>query len=432
MSIPTAVTRAAICGILPGCTGQVDTNSGTLWHYKGPNYPAGGIAPQLVNFEASYGLVKPALKFDGVNDYINAGVDIGDVSGGKLTLYMWIKQADVSATDYFFRKIGATSSYNLTVLSTSGQLQIYFRNGGSNYAYIPNYSSIVADNTVFLLEIKIDVSQSTDALRLKVKINNNPITLAFSGATPTTFPNLTQSAEIGGRSDSASSLDGDILGCLFYNDVKTDEEDTAIYNLGPTLGGLRLLESGILVEPGPTITTHPENDSVIEGQTAKFTVAATGAGTLHYQWKKDGTDIGTDSDTLSFVTVIGDNGAQITCVVTDDNGNTTSNAATLTVVARVLTSIVVTGPRRVAFNKTKQFTANGFDQLGDPISTGTVIWTATGGTIDETGLFTAGETAGEFAVTATVGLITKDVVVRVLEKIPSTSYRARIAVKVGF
>jgi hypothetical protein len=156
---------------------------------------------------------------------------------------------------------------------------------------------------------------------------------------------------------------------------------------------------------GPTITAHPQNSTKIVGQTAQFTVAATGTGTLHYQWKKDGTNIGTDSDTLSFVTVIGDNGAQITCVVTDDNGSTTSNAATLTVQARVLTSIVVTGPRRVAFNKTKQFTANGFDQLGDPISTGTVIWTATGGTIDETGLFTAGETAGEFAVTATAGEI---------------------------
>jgi len=185
---------------------------------------------------------------------------------------------------------------------------------------------------------------------------------------------------------------------------------------------------------GPTITAHPQNSTKIVGQTAQFTVVATTeAGTLHYQWKKGSTNIGTDSDTLSFVTVIGDNGAQITCVITDDNGSTTSNAATLTVQARVLTSIVVSpASTRVAFNKTKQFTANGFDQLGDPISTGTITWTATGGTIDETGLFTAGETAGEFAVTATVGLITKDGVVRVLEKIPSTSYRARIAAKVGF
>ena len=183
---------------------------------------------------------------------------------------------------------------------------------------------------------------------------------------------------------------------------------------------------------GPSITTHPQNSTKIVGQTAQFTVEATGTGTLHYQWKKDSTNIGTDSDTLSFVTVIGDNGAQITCVVTDDNGSTTTNAATLTVQARVLTSIVVSpASTRVAFNKTKQFTANGFDQLGDPISTGTVTWSATGGTITD-GLFTAGETAGEFAVTATVGLIIKDAVVRVLEKIPSTSYRARIVVKVGF
>lgn len=84
---------------------------------------------------------------------------------------------------------------------------------------------------------------------------------------------------------------------------------------------------------GPTINTHPQNSTVYQGQTANFTISATGTGTLHYQWKDDGSNVGTDSNSYTTAaTVLGDNGAQITCVVTDDNGNATSNAATLTVI----------------------------------------------------------------------------------------------------
>jgi hypothetical protein len=90
---------------------------------------------------------------------------------------------------------------------------------------------------------------------------------------------------------------------------------------------------------------------------------------------------------------------------------------------------------KVAIGKTKQLSAIGYDAYGNVIQIVDIItWStdAEHGSIDQNGLFTAGDTAEECTVTVTVGSITKDVVVRVLEKIPSTSYRARIAVKVGF
>lgn len=90
---------------------------------------------------------------------------------------------------------------------------------------------------------------------------------------------------------------------------------------------------------------------------------------------------------------------------------------------------------KVAINKTKQFSVIGYDVYGNVIQiVDSITWStdAEYGSISETGLFTAGDTAEECTVTATVGLITKDAVVRVLDKIPSTSYRARIAAKVGF
>lgn len=84
---------------------------------------------------------------------------------------------------------------------------------------------------------------------------------------------------------------------------------------------------------GPTVTVGPTAQSCYVGATNTFTVSATtSGGTLHYQWKDDGSNVGTDSN--SYTTAAGtlsDSGSQITCVVTDDNGSATSNAATWTV-----------------------------------------------------------------------------------------------------
>lgn len=83
---------------------------------------------------------------------------------------------------------------------------------------------------------------------------------------------------------------------------------------------------------GPTITAQPAPAIQYAGLTAIFTITATGTGVLHYQWKANGTNVGTDSSTYTTAALTAsDNGTQITCVVTDDAGSTTSSAATLVV-----------------------------------------------------------------------------------------------------
>jgi len=87
----------------------------------------------------------------------------------------------------------------------------------------------------------------------------------------------------------------------------------------------------------PTITQQPQNTGVCAlGDAATFTIAATSSeGTLHYQWKKNGVNVGTDNLTLMVNNVqAADHGAQITCEVTDDCGKVTSTAATLAVLTR--------------------------------------------------------------------------------------------------
>lgn len=88
---------------------------------------------------------------------------------------------------------------------------------------------------------------------------------------------------------------------------------------------------------GPTISSQPANQTATAGATATFTVSATGSGTLTYQWQRNGTNISganAASYTTPATTVTGgtaNNGDAFRCVVTDTNGSTTSNAATLTV-----------------------------------------------------------------------------------------------------
>jgi len=83
----------------------------------------------------------------------------------------------------------------------------------------------------------------------------------------------------------------------------------------------------------PSITGQPANQSVTPGQTATFTVGATGTAPLTYQWQKNGTAIlgATSSSYTTPPTASSDDGSQFTVVVSNTAGSATSKAATLTV-----------------------------------------------------------------------------------------------------
>jgi DNA/RNA endonuclease G (NUC1) len=91
------------------------------------------------------------------------------------------------------------------------------------------------------------------------------------------------------------------------------------------------------VNTPPTIETHPLTQTAQEGHAVSFSVQATSpAGTLSYQWKKDGVDIGgKTAQTLDFSSVtLADAGNYSVLVTNTLNGTTTtalSQAAALTV-----------------------------------------------------------------------------------------------------
>ncbi len=92
--------------------------------------------------------------------------------------------------------------------------------------------------------------------------------------------------------------------------------------------------SGSMVQnAAPSITTQPSNQSVTVGQTATFSVAATGTTPLSYQWQKGTTPISgaTSASYTTPATISADDGSQFQAVVSNSLGSMTSNTATLRV-----------------------------------------------------------------------------------------------------
>ena len=85
----------------------------------------------------------------------------------------------------------------------------------------------------------------------------------------------------------------------------------------------------------PSIATNPVNRTVAAGQTATFTVTASGSDPLTYQWQKNGIDVpnATSASYTTPATVLADSGSSFQVNVRNSYGTVTSSAATLTVTA---------------------------------------------------------------------------------------------------
>ena len=110
----------------------------------------------------------------------------------------------------------------------------------------------------------------------------------------------------------------------------------------------------------PTITTQPASQTVTAGQTATFSVVASGTAPLTYQWQKGGANMSgaTAASYTTPATVVSDSGAVFDVVVSNSAGTVTSGNATLTVNAANTGPVISTQPanQTVTAGQTATFT----------------------------------------------------------------------------
>ncbi len=113
----------------------------------------------------------------------------------------------------------------------------------------------------------------------------------------------------------------------------------------------------IVSAAAPSILTQPANQTVTVGQTATFTVTATGTTPLTYQWQKGTTAIsGATSATYTTpAATTTDSGSQYAVVVTNALGSATSNAAMLTVNAAAPSILTQPANQTVTVGQTATF-----------------------------------------------------------------------------
>jgi hypothetical protein len=88
----------------------------------------------------------------------------------------------------------------------------------------------------------------------------------------------------------------------------------------------------VTVVPGPTVTSHPQDVTVCEGQVAAMSVQVSGGLNIRYQWYANNVPVpGATSSSISQTATAQMNGLQVYCKIISDCGEINSNTATVTV-----------------------------------------------------------------------------------------------------
>jgi len=96
----------------------------------------------------------------------------------------------------------------------------------------------------------------------------------------------------------------------------------------------------------PSISTHPQSQTVAAGQSVSFSVSATGSAPLAYQWQRNEVNIpNANSNTYTLASVnSADDGARFRCIVTNAFGSATSNSTTLTITPNNPPTAIINSP----------------------------------------------------------------------------------------
>jgi glucose/arabinose dehydrogenase len=153
--------------------------------------------------------------------------------------------------------------------------------------------------------------------------------------------------------------------------------DGALYYLARGAGSVgKIMPTGT---GAPQIALQPANRSVPIGGTATFTLSATGASPLSYQWQKNGVDIpgATSSSYTTPPAALSDNNSTYRCRVSNSVGTVTSNSATLTVLNNLAPTVTILTPSsgsRYSAGTTLSFSGTASDPEDGALAPAALRW----------------------------------------------------------
>ena len=312
------------------------------WPAEGNAYDIMGGNNGILENGASFtnGEVGLAFNFNGVNQYllVNAvssnSLNVG--LGGGLTIEGWINPTSVANAAPLAEYERVLGSFNVADLGVHFYLSILPTgiSPGNVYANLVDSSggqhplgsgpNVVSAGAWQHVALTYDKASGLAA----IYVNGAAILRTNLGSfTPqTSFTNLLLGARTyyGSVSSPTDKFPGQMDEMSLYNRALSSNEIAAIYLAG---------SAGKCFTPTvPTITSQPTNQTVVVGQTASFSVTASGTPPLSYQWSFDTTNIvGATNATLVLPDVQLTNAGVYAVVVSNPGGSVLSSNATLTV-----------------------------------------------------------------------------------------------------
>lgn len=223
--------------------------------------------------------------------------------------------------------------------NSSGSYQFYsftFNSGANTQLFVDFDANLPANGVLRVDDVSVTLAPgsssppqiTTQPANQTVSVGHTAtFTVAASGTAPLSYQWQKNGANITGATSTSYTTPATTLtdnGATFQvvvtNSAGSTTSHAATLTVTSTAGA-------------PAITTNPANQTVVVGNTATFSVTASGTAPLNYQWQKNGTNItgATSASYTTPATSLGDSGSTFRVIVSNSAGNVTSTSATLTV-----------------------------------------------------------------------------------------------------
>ncbi|MBN2189140.1 MAG: DUF2341 domain-containing protein [Chitinispirillaceae bacterium] len=307
-------------------------NDATINAYNGTNNNS---------VDTATGIIANSRAFDGSSQYFHVG-DLPDRASG--TISCWIRPKVTFNSS-------STTTQGIWGKRTDDNNNYTFSLRGSDFTYatIPTVGPLIAKQdsaaTGYYMLSSTATWNAGTWYYVSLTWGSNSRTIYVNGSSENTASNDhtvagTANDEIG-RSDYDHAAN--INGIRYFNGTLDEFRMDKVRRSADWIrlcfqnqqAGQTLVELPSCISP-PVVTVDPIDQTVDEGQTAMFSVTATGQ-SLSYQWQKDGSDIGgaTSSSYTTPATTMADSGATFRCIVSNPGGADTSAGAILHVNAVV-------------------------------------------------------------------------------------------------